>query len=167
MNAFDKAREVEEESMRILTPFLKKISLDGRFVLTTKGRLAKELQKTVGDALFNNQKGELRAIEIKAERENAWGNFFLETWSNKHRETPGWLHTLNTDLLFYHFIASDELYVMDFQKLKNWLLPKNILAYPEKRQTKYDQLNDTWGRCVPIKSVQYSIDARLFNPAKV
>lgn len=172
MTAFDQARQVEARGMAILTPFLKTRAHDGRFVLTGKGRLARYLQETVGDALFNSDADTIWSVEIKVEEEDCYGNFFLETWSNKNLSdksshaqrgsNPGWLLKLQADLLFYYFVASDELYIIDLFALKRWAFVHdngrpNIDRFPEKLQGKRTQLNDTWGRCVPIATLMAAL----------
>jgi hypothetical protein len=157
--------------MRILAPFIEAKSFDGRFVLTRKGRLAKELQRTVGDILMNTDEESITAVEVKAERKNKYGNLFLETWSNRSRFTLGWMYTLNTDLLLYHFIEDDQLWVCNFQKLKGWAFQQgaknfpNLFKHPEREQAEYEQMNDTWGRCVPISALVKDIGMRLYRPS--
>lgn len=172
MNAYDNARQVETRGMAVLVPFLKERAHDGRFVLTSKGRLARYLQETIGDALFNTDVETLWSVEIKIEESNKYGNFFLETWSNKNLSdkvshasrgsNPGWLLKLQADLLFYYFVASDELYVIDLFKLKQWAFvhgngKPNIDRFPERLQSKRTQMNDTWGRCVPIAVIEQEV----------
>lgn len=169
MNAFDTARGVEQRSMAILRPWIQTRAFNGQFVVTTKGPLARELQLTVGDALYNSDAETVYSLEIKAEETNQHGNFFLETWSNLSRWTPGWMLTVQSDLLLYHFIGPDELYIVPLKKLKHWAFTeRNIYRFPERRQGKYTQLNDTWGRCVPIDEVMKGIpQVKQFNPAQM
>ncbi len=163
MSAFDEAKKVEARSLEILTPFIRARSNGGQFILIEKGRLALELQRQIGDAAFNARDGVLWTVEVKAEEENKYGNFFLETWSNRARYTMGWMVTLNSDLLLYHFLKSDELYVMNFQNLKRWAWwERRIYRYPEREQGKREQLNDTWGRCVPISVISREVGFRRF-----
>jgi len=181
MNAFVDTCRIERESISILMPFLDH-KADGRVVLTHKGILARHLQETVGDALFNLPDGTIWGVEFKAEKENKHGNFFLETWSNKNldnRKThsergsnPGWMMKLRADLLFYHFIESDELYIINFFRLKQWAfgcsgMAPNIYKFDERKQSKYLQHNDTWGRCVPIHIIAQTIGYRLIHPKKL
>lgn len=166
-NAFDEACKIEQASMDALQPFIARRSYNGQYVLTNKGRLAKELQKAVGDLLMNAPDQTIYSIEVKAEREDKYGNLFLETWSNKSRFTLGWMFTLNADLLFYHFVLNDDLYIINFQSLKRWAFSDktpNIYTYPERPQNKYSQLNDTWGRCVPINIIREHVGLKQFNP---
>jgi hypothetical protein len=152
VNAFEKARTIEERSMVIIRPFIEQHAFNGQYVITSKGPLARDLQKSAGDFLIN--KGDARTIwglELKTEESKRYGNFFLETWSNLERYTPGWMVTLNTDTLLYHFLDDDELYVIPFPKLRAWAFKKGrIYDFPERAQNKYTQKNDTWGRCVPV-----------------
>lgn len=167
INAFVQASTVEAESLLALKPFICQTAFDGQYILTDKGRLAKELQKTVGDALMKRN-GEMYSVEIKAERENKYGNFFLETWSNRKWFTPGWMLTLNADILFYHFLEQDQLYIMNFQRLKEWAWHQGgIYRFPEREQSKYDQRNDTWGRCVPIKVIGAEVGFSVWTPSSV
>ena len=171
MNAFKEACKVEDRSWAILKHFIAAHSMEGRFVTTNKGRLARQLQKTIGDVLANNKKNEIIAIELKTEESNKYGNLFIETWSNKSRFTLGWIYTLSTDVIMYHFLLEDELYLISFERLRNWLFSNdnnhpNIDKYPELKQAKYDQLNDTWGRCIPIKDLMDNVGVTLHRPEK-
>ncbi len=178
MNSFDDTRRVEARSLAILVPYLLEWS-DGRLVLTSKGSLSRYLQETVGDLLMNQPSGHLHSVEFKAEQENKYGNFFLETWSNRNLEDKnshamrgsnvGWLAKLKADWLFYHFLGSDELFIMDLFKLQRWAFGANgaagsIYKYPEKPQSKYPQPNDTWGRCVPIEIIEDQVHFKRVRP---
>ena len=154
MSGWDEARTVEQRSMQILRPFIQQRAFNGQYVVTSKGPLARELQKSVGDMLYNSDSETVYSAEIKAEESNKHGNFFLETWSNRARFTLGWMFNLNTDLLLYYFLDEDELYAIPFLKLRKWAFHQcRIYDFPERKQAKYDQLNDTWGRCVPCTTV--------------
>ena len=104
MSAFHDCKQVEAESFRQLTPLIERRAFRGRYVTTAKGRLAAELQRKYGDLFMNRPNGDVCAVEIKAEREEKFGNFFFEEWSNRLRETPGWMRTLDVDWLLYHFL---------------------------------------------------------------
>jgi hypothetical protein len=164
MNSFQTCQAVEQESLFRLHPWLQ-YKTDGHYVITHKGPLAKLLQEQCGDVLMNDAAGSLWAIECKAERENAHGNFFFESWSNKSQFNPGWLWKIQADLLLYHFLNDErqddknEVYVMRLDELRAWAFETEstgrwrITRWKEKRQDKYEQLNDTWGFCVPIQAV--------------
>ena len=169
--AFEQCRCVEQRAMNDLESFFRQMSWDGRFVITDKGRLSYKLQKTVGDVLINSQRtAETVGVEVKAEEENKHGNFFFETWSNRSRWKPGWMSGLDADVLCYYFIKEQELYLINLEKLRIWAftLPErqrtqNIYHFPEKPQSKYQQLNDTWGRCVPISVVGEYVGFRKYT----
>lgn len=161
MSAIDTTRNIERLSLEILRPFIRQQSFEGQYVVTAKGRLSRELQLTVGDVLYNKDEETILSIEIKAEQENKFGNFFLETWSNRQLFNPGWMFKVNCDWLFYHFLMSDELYAINYAKLRKWAFQDcRIYAFPERSQSKYEQKNDTWGRCVPIAVLQKEIGLR-------
>jgi hypothetical protein len=178
MNAFDKARGVEVEGMRDIVPFLRGRSFEGRFVLTDKGRLSEFLQRTVGDVLLNGARGNCWSVEVKCEASNEHGNFFLEEWSNcvwnsdaEHRFRPGWMYTLDADILLYYFVRQKELYSILFGRLRRWAFlargaagnPGRLFDFPQKPQTKYDQRNVTRGRCVPIETVREEVGLRQYS----
>lgn len=105
-------------------------------------------------------------VELKVEAANRYGNFFLETWSNKEWFTLGWLYKLQADSLFYFFLREQELYSLQVQALKEWAfglgdVPGAIYQYPERKQAKYNQKNDTWGRCVPIAELQKALGSDI------
>lgn len=101
-------------------------------------------------------------IELKVEQSNKWSNFYLETWSNREWFTLGWLYKLQADTLLYFFIEQKTLYSIRVPALKQWAFgvgdgQGNIYKYPERKQSKYNQKNDTWGRCVPIAELQKAL----------
>lgn len=162
MSGWDEARSVEVRSIEILRPVIRQKAWNGQYVATAKGPLSKDLQKSAGDFLFNTDADTVFGVEVKAEETCRHGNFFLETWSNRARFTPGWMFNLNTDLLLYHFLDEDLLYRIPFKRLRVWAFHEGkIYAFPEKKQGKYVQLNDTWGRCVPIVSLTADLSLAL------
>lgn len=159
MSAIDTTRNIERLSLGILRPFIQQRAFNGQYVVTSKGPLSRELQRSVGDMLYNRDTDSVYSIEVKAEQNNEHGNFFLETWSNRARFTVGWMYSLNADFLFYHFLKNDQLYIIPFQKLRRWAFhDRRVFEFPERKQSKYDQLNDTWGRCVPIAVVTHELN---------
>jgi len=165
MSAFHKCKQVEAESFRQLEPLIERRALQGRFVTTAKGRLAADLQKKYGDVLMNRPNGDICAVEIKAEQQEKYGNFFFEEWSNRSRQTAGWMRTLDVDWLLYHFLrdassSTGILYCIPFPDLQRWAyetpsranppLPGRLQDYELRRQEKWDQPNDTWGYAVNI-----------------
>jgi hypothetical protein len=161
-NGFEQASLIGSNGVNDLLPLLERESFQGRFVITDKGNLSEFLQKSVGDVIFNCKNQKVWTIEIKTEKDNKTGNFYLETWSNLSRYTPGWLQTLKTDFLWYYFQSDRLLYSILFAKLREWAFKKQrIYVFPERKQAKYNQLNDTWGRCVPISIIEKEVGLKL------
>jgi len=180
MNGYDQARAVEAAAWERLAPFFEEQS-DGRYVLTDKGRLAKYIQEVIGDVVYNAHDGRMWTVEIKAERRHT-GNLFLETWSNKNLDdrdghsycgsNVGWLYKLRSDLLFYYFLDNDNCYVFDLFKLKRWAFGSSkdsgqIHKYPERRQGKHVQKNDTHARLVPIEVLRRECGFKLLHPRQI
>lgn len=176
MNAFARASSIETQGRSILEPFLLE-KAGGRFVLFDKGPLAKALQETSGDGVFSIAGDREYFVELKIEREYT-GNLFLETWSNRNLESrdnharigsnPGWLYKQVADLLLYYFLDADRLYCFDLFKLKRWAFrDRRLFSYPEKKQGRYDQLNDTWGRIVPVADLAVDPGYRLLHPKQL
>ena len=179
MNAFHSARGIEQEAWRKLRPFLS-ARTDDRYVLIDKGPQAKRLQEEIGDVIANvGGNGRAVTIELKAEEKDT-GNLFLETWSNRNLDNRlshaergsnmGWFFKTKADLLWYYFLQTDRLIICDLFTLKRILLapverkgrglePWPLLGWEEKRQNKYEQLNDTWGVCAPITALQKVLGA--------
>lgn len=182
MSAFTSAKMVEAQAMVVLGPFIRERSTDGQFVWNNKGPLAKFLQETVGDVLFNMDGDRIWAVEIKAEREHT-GNLFIETWSNRNLvdrshhadrgSNPGWIYKIRADLLMYYFLDTDDLYVIDVFSLKQWAFTGgrngggNLWGYREICQSKYTQKNDTYGRLVPIADLKATCGVKHFHPALI
>lgn len=183
MTAFDSARLVEAKGMSTLAPFLVE-KAEGRLVILEKGPLARALQETLGDAIFQMPTGRAWSVEIKVEEDDAYGNLFLETWSNRNLEerqkhiergsNPGWMTHLRADLLLYYFLNPDRLYALDLFRLQQWAFGSKlsgvagrIYAFPEKCQSKRMQMNDTWGRCVPLSVLAKEVGYKLIHPKQL
>lgn len=161
MNAFKQAQEVEALAMREILPWL---NLKCDSVEMTDGSLW--LQKIVGDFIVI-QEGRKRSIELKAEAKYT-GNLFLETWSNLPELTPGWMVTSRAHWLFYFFLDTKTLYVIGMRELQEWAFgivapPGRIYQFKEVAQGKYLQTNSTWGRLIPVSTLE---DKRTGVPMK-
>lgn len=169
MSAFDLSRAVETAANSILIPYLRGKAHKNQIVVFGAGRMALEMQKTA-DLVFQKDEKTFYCLEIKAEQSNKSGNLFLETWSNKSRLNPGWLVKSRADYLLYYFVDTDELYRIGLPSLQRWAFAcdenhrPNISRYPEKKQSKYDQINDTWGACVPLSEIGRYVGVHLSRP---
>lgn len=160
MNAFRQAQNVEAQGRERIDRELRRFG-DGNVVWTDKGTNARGMQADIGDAVANIG-GVMYGFECKVEAENKYGNFFFETWSNKKTQKPGWLNKwriaaknelCRPDFLWYFFLNEDCFYHIPVTDLLNWCNDGHIHRYEPRKQNKYDQLNETWGRCVPIDVV--------------
>ncbi|MHC4510749.1 MAG: hypothetical protein ACYTAO_17640, partial [Planctomycetota bacterium] len=149
----------------------------GKYLLTHgRGEVSFALQHSAGDILARKD-GKLVAIELKVEQGDKWGNFFLETWSNRQRFTTGWMfppkldYRTRPDFLWYMFLDEHRLYSIDFAKLWDWAFRKpsatiaggtgRLFDFRERLQGKTTQRNDTWGRAVPIDVIRNEIGFRF------
>lgn len=146
MNAFVKCSEVEKRAMAALIPYANKHNAQ---LFMTNGQMY--IQKVYGDMITKLSDGRHQIVELKTEQSNKYGNLYLENWSNKTRSTPGWMQICQADWLWYYFIDSNELYQVKFDSLKDWAFKRNgVDQFKERLQHKTEQLNSTWGWCVPI-----------------
>lgn len=182
MNDYSDSRITEAKGLEILRPFIEEKSIG--FVWIDKGRAAKVLQETLGDLIFTGkQDWRLHTVEIKTERRHT-GNLFLETWSNRNLDNidshiergsnPGWLLKLRADILLYYFIDSDTGYALDLLALKRWAFgcgekQGRIYDFPELRQGKCQQKNDTHGRIVPVSVLMAELKPapKTFRPKQL
>lgn len=155
------------------------LALVGRVVpaiAEAKGTLARMLQGSFGDVLMNTGAETVWSVEIKVEQ-NWTGNLFLEAWSNRNLEdkashaergcNPGWLLSTGADLLMSYFLDTDDLVVVAMFRLKRWAFGSEdeggVYAWPEKRQGRYAQRNDSWGRCVPVDVIEREVGAKRLH----
>lgn len=186
MSGYEFARSVEAEAYVRLKPFLQAHSETG-YVLVEKSPLARALQETVGDILFNHKKmGRLISVELKAERKHT-GNFFLESWSNlnikdagsweQRGSNPGWLLKIHPTLIFYYFLDVDRLYIIRAHRLARWAFATpakgncigatRVHDFRTVVQSKYDQLNDTHGHLVPVDVIRDEVGFQLVFPRQI
>lgn len=157
MTEYERSCEVEASGLKLLVPHLKNCCFDGELILFDAGPSKVSLQ-SVGDAVMRSKwSGQVLTLEFKFERAEHFGNFFLETWSNRARFKPGWFLMCQADILVYQFNSEQLAFLMKLHELRAWAYQGDLLyGYPEKRQSKYSQRNDTWGRPIPISAVRDS-----------
>lgn len=154
MNSYKYCQKVEEMGYELVKPYLRENFDEWVYVNTIeRNELILAFQQNFGDLIVKKDKS-IYFIDLKTENEDKYGNLFLETWSNKKRNTAGWFSPelgVKADFVYYIFLQQKILYILDLPKLRKWAFEEgNIQRYPEKMQNKFDQLNDTWGRCVRI-----------------
>lgn len=165
MNAFTDACLVEQRGMSVLLPYLESRAYRGQVIQVCKGPLARHFQRTFGDLLIATGPGGVASVEIKTQRR--WtGRLFLETWSNRNLEnrashvergsTPGWLISCRADVIGFHFLDADTVLFLPLFQLQRWAFgtgdqPGRIYDFPELRQRRYFQPNESLGRLVPVE----------------
>lgn len=160
MSSLSKSQEIETAAIPQILQFLESMAF--RVAPTDQQAF---LQAVWGD--FDVLKNNLRyGVELKVEQSDTYGNLFLETWSNRHWRTLGWLYKLRGDFLFYYFLQEKTLYTIQTPALLDWCFgvndkPGQIYKYPERPQSKYSQKNDTWGRCVPLVILQKELGSAI------
>lgn len=149
---------------RILKPWYKNISHEGRFIFCDKGKLASLLQKELAiDTIVQLKNSGVLGIEEKIVN---WPGFeytsyTLETWSctNPGKERKGWMYYASCDYLFYCFVQEDNksmwVHSIPFQKLQDWFFGDD--KFKQYRQFRTDQFNHTETRIVPIRDVWVAI----------
>lgn len=188
MSSWDDTRHIEAIAKKQVEPFLKRHL--GDIVWVDKKKMDRQgleikLQKNCGDAFFNSG-GEMKVAELKSER--VWtGNLFLEIFSNRKWNTPGWMFELkHCDLLVYyflnwgdHFVGSELehrqfVYVVNFKKLTKWAFVEYdvdqipifyrgpIKDVKLAEQHAHKQLNDSWGHLWPIPQLARHVLVRGF-----
>lgn len=168
MRTWRESREVEARGLAVLVPYAK-LRFPGMQLTHLSGQFF--LDAAYGDFIFKHPNTPHALVEFVADdeiveaktEEKHTGNLFLEVWSNRTMEKPGWLYKSRADSLWYYFLDSDRLYRLNFRKLRVWALETfgtapwlpnpGIEKRYELKQTRSDQLNDTWGRCVPIREL--------------
>ena len=146
--------------MSALLPYLESKAWRGQVIQVAKGPLAGHFQRHFGDLLIATGPGRVASVEIKVNRR--WtGNLFLELWSNKNLDdrsshvergsTPGWLITCRADVIGFHFLDTDSVLFLPLSRLQQWAfgigdhIGAGFSDFPERRQRRYVQANDTWG----------------------
>lgn len=160
--------------MAALLPWLESRAYRGHVVQVAKGPLARTFQRSFGDLLIATGPGAAASVEVKVERR--WtGNAFLEVWSNRNLDqrgshvergsTPGWMVTCRADVLALHFLDIDTVHCFSLFRLQQWAFgaddrPGRIYDFPERRQRRYSQPNDSWGRLVPIEVLAREVGSK-------
>lgn len=194
MNAFREGQSVEAESLSRLRAYLAERCDDGRYVVIEKGPLAPVIQRIAGDLCMSID-GKSWFAELKAEERHT-GNIFVEIFSNRclstreqnaeHGITPGWSITNRADILMYHFLDKDVLYIIDFYRFKRWFFGVGVddekqgawrrcdrtdgVSFPRYKlavQRKRSQRNETVGLLVPLLDIPQDsvlVEVRSLRP---
>ena len=83
------------------------------------------------DFLVKLKSGENISIELKTDTYDT-GNIFYESISNEEHNVLGCMIKSRAKCLFYYFIKTKELYIIDFKSYKEWV-NKNSKRFIKKR----------------------------------
>ncbi len=160
---------IGREGIELFKPFFH-ARFEGAIAYIEKGVMAETLQITIGDAVANNYAKETVCLEFKTEKEDKYGNFFLEEYSNYQPHDlrwnkPGWMQTSLCDWIVYIFLNKKMAYCIRFADLKIWSYQTpnsiggsgRIRDYELKPQKKYEQKNETYGFCPKIATIEYEV----------
>jgi hypothetical protein len=111
------------------------------------------------DLIWKTKRGD-KTIEIKGDTYHRTGNFFLETFSNKERNTPGCFMYTEADFIFYYFIEIKKLYVLPMPGTRIWFLEHLEEFRESATQTVVGNGSyyTTVGRLVPIKTLLQNVE---------
>lgn len=111
------------------------------------------------DLLWKTTLGD-KTIEIKGDTYHRTGNFFLETLSNKERNTPGCFMYTEADFVYYYFVLIKKLYILPMPKTRLWFMD-HLDQFSEKAtQTIVGNgaHYTTVGRLVPIETLLQNVE---------
>jgi hypothetical protein len=117
------------------------------------------------DLLWKTTLGD-KTIEIKGDTYHQTGNFFLETYSNKERNTPGCFMYTEAQLIYYYFVIIKKLYVLPMPKTRLWFLghADEFSEKPTQTIVGNGVYYTTVGRLVPIKTLLQNVDGvKIFH----
>jgi hypothetical protein len=98
-------------------------------------------------------------IEEKFRKED-YRDFFLERWSDKHRQKPGWIQQdLLCDFVAYVFVPSRRVFLLPYLELRRaWLKHgRRWIRTYRLKDAENDDGYTTEGVCVPIPVVQKAL----------
>jgi hypothetical protein len=114
------------------------------------------------DLLWELPSGEVRGVEVKADRQGRRRNYFFELISNLEKDTPGCFLYSGADLLVYVFLEQREIHHLPLSATREWFLPR-AKSYPLRHtQTRTGPLlYTTVGAIVPVRDVLGQVPGAL------
>lgn len=128
---FESASKVAERAEKEIVSYLRSLP---RTIGVLNVEKDKHYQSKDIDILYvwrNSEQSFLHSIEIKGDRYSNSGNYFIETVSNETLGTLGCFLYTEADYLFYYFVDSGELSIMEVKPVRKWFL-ENIERFPER-----------------------------------
>ena len=102
----------------------------------------------------------VKGIELELKTEQKFtGNLFLESWADAWNAEPGWLLTINPDILACLFLDVNKLFLMNFADLKGWYFGSGRFVSAKRvRVNAHPTGRYTIGHLVRIPEVARNID---------
>jgi hypothetical protein len=164
--AFARSTEVEREAWARLRPWITSSVAQHSLVMDHyEWDVHREAKVVVGYDFGYFYGGRFRRGELKAERKTT-GNLFLEAWSNHPRgmyANVGWMVTCKADKIWYYFLDTDTLHVIDFPSLRSWAFgpaddPRSANVYRYRMASPIvEQANRTTGYVVPVADLRAAL----------
>jgi len=162
MDDYAHSLEVEKWGNKVIEDFFKTFS--NFYFLKDK-----YYQYNFGDYKLIFKNGQIVYVEVKTELRYT-GNIFIETFSDKNRNVPGWIHPSrlkNCGYILFFFLDVMLFYIFNLNQLKFWCYGPSLYGnnyrfedYREVEQKKYIQKNLTCGRLIHIQD--FLNDASLY-----
>ncbi|MGQ0504921.1 MAG: hypothetical protein ACT4TC_06335 [Myxococcaceae bacterium] len=106
------------------------------------------------DLLWELPDGDVKGVEVKADRQGRRRNYFFELVSNLEKDTPGCFLYSTADVLVYTFLVEGEIHHLPLIATREWFLPRAKQYALRHTQTRTGPLlYTTVGAIVPIKDV--------------
>jgi hypothetical protein len=129
--SFKKTEKIGDNSVQICINYLKSLNKTIEVKDVQNDSFFRDKDIDVVWVYNNNNQSKEIWIEVKGDRLFSTGNYFLETISNKTKQTPGCFLYTESHYFFYYFIDSKELHIMETKPIREWFL-NNIDQFPEK-----------------------------------
>lgn len=104
----------------------------------------------------------IKNIELELKTESKYtGNLFLEVWADAmaNPPQPGWLMTINPEILGCLFLDINRLYLMNFRDLKGWYFGSGRFVTAKRvKVSAHNTRKYTIGHIITIREVSASVD---------
>ena len=121
--------------------------------------LDKEYQQMDIDLIWHRKAMISLSIEVKGDNYNTTGNYFFETVSNSSKSTQGCFLYTQAKYLFYYFIYTRQLHILEMQKVKRWFINNQSRFMSKFPSTAINngELYCSEGKIVPIHIVKREV----------
>jgi hypothetical protein len=109
----------------------------------------------------------IHRVEVKGDRQEETGNYFIEIISNSNKNTKGCMLYTKSDYIFYYFSNINQLHIINTKELQNWL-NTNINKFKEVATSTSSNNKDrifykTYGRLIPKDIIKNEVGVKIYN----